>query len=43
MKRQKRTHYLTDGYEVMLDQKIVKTLFERVKLNLRLEEIIFNA
>ena len=43
MKRHKKTHYLTDGYEVMLEQQTVRSLFDNVKMNLSLEEIIFNA
>jgi CRISPR/Cas system-associated endonuclease Cas1 len=39
----KRNHYLTDGYEVLLKEDTVKLLFERLKLNLTLEEIIFSA
>ena len=27
-KRQEKTHYLTDGYEVMLEQDTVRTLLE---------------
>jgi len=43
LKRTKRTHFVTDGYEVMLEQETVKALFERFRFNLSLEEIILNA
>lgn len=39
----KRNHYLTDGYEVLLKEETVRLLYDRVKLNLSLEEIIFNV
>ncbi|MHB1909270.1 MAG: CRISPR-associated endonuclease Cas1 [Nitrososphaerales archaeon] len=43
LKRQKRTHYLTDGFEAMLEPATVRTLYDIVKLNLSLEEIISNC
>ena len=43
LKRTKKTHYLTDGYEVMLEADTISTLFDKVKLNLSLEEIILNC
>ena len=43
LKRQKKTHYLSDGYEVMLEQQTVRTLFDNFKLNQSLEEIILNV
>ena len=39
----KRNHYLTDGYEVLLKRETVNLLFETLKLNLSLEEILFNS
>jgi CRISPR-associated protein Cas1 len=43
LKRTKRTHFLTDGYEVMLQQETVRSLIEKIRLNLSLEEILFNC
>ncbi len=43
LKRMKRTHFLTDGYEVMLEQETVRTLIEKIRFNLSLEEILFNC
>ena len=43
MKRTKRAHFLTDGYEVVLEQETVRTLIEKIRFNLSLEEIIFNC
>jgi CRISPR-associated protein Cas1 len=43
LKRSKRTHYLTDGYEVMLERETVKVLIEKIRFNLHLEELLFNA
>ena len=43
LKRTRRTHFLTDGYEVMLEQETVRTLIEKIRFNLSLEEIIFNS
>jgi CRISPR-associated protein Cas1 len=43
LKRTKRTHFLTDGYEVMLEQETVRTLIEKIRFNLPLEEIISNC
>lgn len=43
LKRSKRTHYLTDGYEVMLEPETVKTLIEKIRFNLSMEELLFNS
>ena len=43
MKRTKRAHFLTDGYEVVLEQETVRTLIEKIRFNLSLEEILFNC
>lgn len=43
LKRSKKTHYLTDGYEVVLEPETVRVAVEKVKSNLSLGEILFNA
>ncbi len=43
LKRYKRTHYISEGYEVILNEEPVKILLERLKLNLSMQEIIFNC
>ena len=37
------TNYLTDGYEVMPESETGMVPFDRIKLDLSLEEIIFNC
>ncbi|MGI0090568.1 MAG: hypothetical protein ACREBS_02555 [Nitrososphaerales archaeon] len=34
LKKSKRTHYLTDGYEVVLEPETISVLIEKIKLNL---------
>ena len=41
--KRERTHRLTDEYTVLLDPKTIRTLFEKLKLNLSLEELILNC
>lgn len=44
LKRTKnKTHYLTDGFEVVLDAVTIKLLFEKLRFNLSLEEMILNC
>ncbi len=44
LKRTKnKTHHLTDGFEVVLDSETIKLLFEKLRFNLSLEEIILNC
>lgn len=43
LKRSKRTHFLTDGFEVMLEQETVRALVQKIKFNLSLEELLFNT
>jgi hypothetical protein len=38
-----KTHYLTDGHEVVLDPATINVLFEKLRFNLSLEEIILNC
>ncbi len=38
-----KTYYLTDGFEVVLDSETIKLLFEKLRFNLSLEEIILNC
>lgn len=41
--RRERTHRLTDEYTVLLDPETIRLLFEKLKLNLSLEELILNC
>ena len=41
--RQEKTHQLTDEYKVLLDPKTIRALFDNLKLNLSLEELILNC
>jgi len=44
LKRAKeKTHYFTDGFEIVLDSKTINLLFERLRFNLSLEEILLNC
>lgn len=43
LKRERNTHRLTDEYTILLNPETIRTLFEKFKLNLSLEEIIFNC
>jgi len=43
LRRERVTHRLTDEYTVLLDPETIRLLFEKLKLNLSLEELIFNA
>jgi len=38
-----RTHQLNDDYKIMLDPETIRTLFDSLKLNMSVEELIFNA
>ena len=42
-KKKEKTHFLTDGYEVMLESSSVKILFDKFKLNVSMEEILTNC
>ncbi len=41
--RKDKNHFLTDTYEAMLSRKTIQSLFDRLRFNLSLEEIIFNT
>lgn len=43
LNRKDKNHYLTDTYEAMLSQKTIRALFDKLKFNLSLEEIILNT
>jgi CRISPR-associated endonuclease Cas1 len=43
LKRSRKTHRLTDDYELLLNPETIKRLFENLKMNLSLEEILFNS
>jgi CRISP-associated protein Cas1 len=43
LRRQRRTYRLTDEYKILLNPETIRTLFEKLKLNLSLDEIIFNC
>jgi hypothetical protein len=43
MKRTTKTHHLTDEYDILLNPDTIKALFENLKMNLSLEEILFNC
>lgn len=38
-----KTHYFTDGFEIVLDSKTINLLFEKLRFNLSLEEILLNC
>jgi hypothetical protein len=41
--KRERTFRVTDDYKILLDPETIKTLFDDLKLNLSVEELIFNA
>jgi len=43
LRRERITHRLTDEYTVLLDPETITLLFEKLKLNLSLEELILNC
>jgi len=42
MNHKDKNHFLTDTCEAMLSQDTIQSLFDKLKFNLSLEEIIFN-
>jgi CRISPR-associated protein Cas1 len=43
LRRERITHRLTDDYTVLLDPETIRILFDKLKLNLSLEELIINS
>ena len=43
LKRTKKTHKLTDEYEILLNPSTIKTLIEKIRFNLSMEELLFNS
>lgn len=43
LKRVKKTHKLTDEYEILLNPSTIKTLIEKLRFNLSMEELLFNS